>query len=671
MKKFKAIFSTLFLLTVCFNLSAQNAREQALITKTLGEVSASKNASDSIKALFNLYDISPKKNRAQIARQIYGLAKKTGNTDVRIDILRLLSTNFEEDQPLSLIEKELNSIPQSSTRDQAVLFVKMRRLMYKARKLSEDERQKEIIKILKSFHSHKSGDLLQQILDLYTVVLYLRNDATGDMLKEYVDKLIELANSPEITLNAIKNLVYSEATNIYSDAEDYNKAVATNRTLLNVINQLEKEYNQKGRPYKNFEVSKYLIYRRMLRNAKGLQPGEAQQFYNMALQLAEQSSDIKLDMDKNPRIHAYYYMAIGDYNSALPVLKEVTSQSNTLPTSKRFIEMLIEAADKTGDDKTRLEAMTKYISLLNQLSNLKAAEKSRELQISYDLRDLKERNEKLETENKEQVVSSERNIMSFVSVAFVIIFIVLLCMLYNWGRYRRNTSRMGQVVDNLHHERHRLRDNLYKDNYDIDPLAREEKYNELVWEKRIKERGMNLGDATIFMTESIVNDLLYIAWVGHKNLLQFIVTTGADAIMRNAETKAGERINKNVELSIEYPENDIEFETDADCLSTLFGHIFVVCTNFKPTSKVTMSCEKKDDGNIDFTITLEGAPPASAEGVQIFKDMPISDILLTYENSGLYICRMIALLLQCELIPDKTYEAGARYILRVPLKIEV
>lgn len=650
---------------------AQNAREIALSKELKGKVAASKNANDSIKALFDLYDVSPRHERIGIGRQIYDLAGRIGNHDVQVDILRLLSTNFEEAQPLELIEEKLEILPKSDARDEAMLFVRMRKLMHNARRLSEDDRQKEIVKILNSHKDGATEDKLAQIYDLYNVVLYMRNDATGDMLKEYVDKLIKLVNSPDIRLNAIKNLVYSEASNIYSDAEDYDKAIESSRILLKVLDNLEADYRKKGRMYKKYDVTRYLVYRRMLRNAKALRPGEAKQFYDLALKLAETNSDIQKEIETNPRIHAYYYMAVGDYNAAVPVLKDVVNHTNTLPTQKRFLEMLIEASEKTGDNDTKLEALSSYVSILKELDNLKASQKSRELQISYDVRDLRARNEKLETENRMQEISTERSIMIFVTVAFVIIFIVLLSLLFNWTRYRRNVSRMGQVVDNMHRERHRLRDTIYSDNYDIDPLAEEERFDKLIWEKRMKERHLKMGDATIFMTESIVNDLLYIAWVGHKNLHKFIVKSGVDSILRKAESRISDQPELIGRLNIEFPESDIEMETDADCLSTLMGHIFFVVTRYKPADSVDLMCRLNGERYLDFIVTLNGAAPASAEGVQIFRDMPISDILLNYENSGLYVCRMIALLLQCEIIPDKTYDAGARYILRVPRRVDI
>lgn len=655
-----------------YKSSAQTPAQAKLATELKAKVKNAATASDSVKALFDLYDVLPRNERIGVGRDIYNLASRQGMEDIQVDILRLLSTNFEDDHPLELIEEKLEILPKSDVREEAVLFVKMRRLMYKTRRMSEAERQDEIVKILHEYQrDSKSDDKLKKIFDLYTLVLYLRNDASGDMLKEYVDRLIELANSPDIKLNAIKNLVYSEATNIYSDAEDYEKAVDANRTLIKIIDDLEQSYRDRGRQYKKFDISRYLIYRRMLRNAKALRPGEAKQFYEKALQLAETNSDVKTEIETNPRIHAYYNMAVGDYNAAIPYLKDIVNRTNTLPIQKRFLEMLIEASEKTGDDRTRLDALASYVAILKQLSELKASEKSRELQINYDLRDLKERNEELETENEAQEINSERAIMTFVSVAFVIILLVLISLIYNWGRYRRNTSRMGQVVDNMHRERHRLRNAVYNDNYDTDPLAQQEFFDKLVWEKRLKEKRLKMGDATIFMTESIVNDLLYIAWVGHKNLHKHIVKSGIDGILRKAESRISDEPELLARLNIEFPDNDITLETDADCLSTLMGHIFSVVTCYEPAERVTINCDRHGDSHLDLIVTLEGASPASAEGVQIFKDMPISDILLHYEDSGLYVCRMIALLLQCELIPDKTFEAGARYILRVPMRIEI
>lgn len=668
MKKLLLLLALLMLGNANFNAFAETSELNA--AKMREKLSQAKTSSDSIKILYDEFDFQSQKDRIQTGREIYEIATRTGNHPVRLDILRLISVAFQDEKTLNLIEDEMKKIPESQLQKEAIEFVKMRKIAYKAKHIPEKERQREIVKVLHGLEKYKNKDLLRQILDYYTLVEFLRNDANGDMLKQYVDHLLKLVDSPEIKSEFLKNTVYSEVASIYSDSGDYEKALAANKKSLEMVGILEKSYRDKGRDFRSYDISRYEIYRRMLRNYRVLNRDEIEKYYAMALELANINSDVKEDIESNPRITAYYFMATGKYKDAIPLLKKVLANTASLPLQKQLLEELIEASKRTGDTASQIEALEKYSSLLAELNELQAKEKSRELQIKFDLKDLKDRNHDLEVENKEQQVDSARSIMTLVTVAFVIILIVLIFMMINWGRYKKNTSRMGLVVDNMHNERHKLRSTIYNDNYDIDPLAAEEISRNLRWNNRMKERGEKTGDATIFMTESIINDLLYIAWVGHRNLTKHIIESTVDKIIHDAETKAKEDGLKGAPVHIDYPQKDFTIHTDGECLVALVAHLFKKTANYGDTTEVKVKIEKHDDKNFDLVFTLMGNPPASSKGIQIFKDMPISDILLNHKNSGMYVCRFISMLMQCELIPDKTYEAGARYIIRIPIAME-
>lgn len=670
MKQFILYLTLLMTCIVNFNVFSQESTETIERLKTT--LASSKTTNDSVKIMLDIFDAMPHKERPQVGKEIYEIAKRTKNTDLQIEILRLISVCFDDAETLSLIEEEAKKLPTSEMQKESALFIKMRKISARARKLSEKDRQKEIVRILHEFENKGNNDKLRQMLDLYTLVEFMRNNASGDMLKEYIERLSNLADSPDIVLPSIKNIIYSEAASIYSDAGDHEKALKANRKALEVIEQLEKSYRDKGRSYRNYDNSRYVIYRRMLRNYEVLRPGESEKYYNMAMALAAKNSEIRQNIENNPRIKAYYYMSIGDYNSALPELKEAVKKFNNIPRHKQLLEMLILASEKTGDDKTRIEALEKYNSILYELIELNAAEKSRELQIKYDLQDLKDRNDDLERENKEQEIESERNIMTFVTVAFILLLIAFVIMLYYWGRYRKNTSKMGLMVDNIHRERYRLRNSLYADYADeFDPLKQDEEFEQYRWEKRLRKAKESRGDATIFMTESIISDLLFIAATGHANLKKHITNTSVDSILRRAESRAIERNGDNTKIRVKFPENDFKIVTDSDCMVALLGHTFDVARKNYPDSIMKLESREASDKFVDFVITIEGEASASANDPQIFHDMAITDIMLNYQNSGLYVCRMIAFLMQCELIADPNYREGTRYFFRIPSKLEI
>lgn len=666
MKRF--LFSSLLVLSCLTGLGTRMWAAQGDDTANLlyQQLATARNSSDSIRILYDIFDVLPVKERVEVGEQIYRKAGRSGKKADQIDILRLMSLCFEDDASLKKIEEEMKSLPPSKQREENILYVKMRRVMLRAKRLPEAERQKEIVRLLNRFDSGQESEGIYKILDLYALVEYMRNDASGDMLNEYLDRLIEMVNAPDFDLYAVKNNVYSEASEIYADAGDYEKAISVNRKEKEMLDKIEKSYREKGRNFRNFDMSRYLYYRRMLRFAKGLNPAEVEKYYREAMKIADSNETIKKEIEENPRITAYYYMAIGDYNSALPILKKLTKIHHRLPVNKEILEMLILAADKTGDDKTKMESLEKYNLLLQQINERKTAEKARELQIKYDLQDLKNRNKILEIEKRDEEIESTKSIMVFVTCAFVVIFMILLVLLYNWSRYKRNTHRLGQVVDNIHHERHRLRNSLYAQIHD-DGVA--ERYPGKIWEKRMKEAKESRRNATIFMTESIVNDLLYISAAGHQDMMKYLRYETVDTLLRHVETNAKELPAYNRKLSLIFPENDYKIFTDTECLSNLLIHMAGVAMSYAPESKIGLECERLDSKYVGFIITIYGIGAAEKEGPQLFRNIPMSDIMLHHEDSGLYLCRMISLLLQCEFKPVLNYTEGARYVLRVPVKM--
>lgn len=670
---FRRSFALISLLLLTFSTFVSNAQKEEIPTnadRLRQGLSGVHTAADSIKILYDVFDVLPRRERIPVGEEIYKTAGRVHNTGVQLDILRLLSVIFDTDEPLAKIEAELDKLPNSNEREETRLFIKMRRVSLQSRKQSEKERQQEIVNILHSYEDTVKKSNLDQILDIYTLVEYLKNDATGDMLKEYIERLTEMVNSPEI-LYAVQNNVYSEAASIYSEAQDYDKAVAANLKLLKVIDNLEKSYHDNGRLYRNYDVSRYVVYRRMLRNAQALKPGEAEKYYRMAMELAEKNSDVRQEVENNPRIHAYYYYAIGDYSTAAKYLKDVIRRNSSIASQKQFLEMLIDASAKTGDDKTRLEALTDYTSLLSELNELKAAEKSRELQILFDLQDLKTRNQELEINNQEQEINSERQIMTLLIVAFAILVIALVIMLFNWGRNQKNTIRMGLMADNLHRERYKLRDSLYTDYpLETDPLSEEDKYRDLTWRKRMRKAGQNRGNATIFMTEGIINDMLFIATTAHADMIKNITKISASQLMSQTEAKAISEKGDGSMVKIAYPARDFDIKTDKECFISLMIHIFDVAAKYFPGCPISLSCDEPRDGHVNFAITVERGIAASDEDPQIFLDMELSKILLHDEKSGLFLCRMISMLLKCKLIADMNYTEGTRYLLRMPVDME-
>lgn len=141
-----------------------------------------------------------------------------------------------------------------------------------------------------------------------------------------------------------------------------------------------------------------------------------------------------------------------------------------------------------------------------------------------------------------------------------------------------------------------------------------------------------------------------------------------DSLLRRVEVLAHEGDYPNNGISVEYLDDDFKITTDPECLSVLINHIFDTAIHYAPDSTVELSCRKTSENYVDFIITTIGVNGASPEDPQIFNNFITARRILHREGSGFFICRLILLLLNSEIIPDKEYKNGSRYYLRVPIK---
>lgn len=677
MRKIFLLLATLAMLAVTIPAQAGTEVKQNEIKKLRQTLAGVSTPQDSLKILYNIFDLSTRKDQPGVGREIYDVAERTNDVTTQLDILRLISACYSDSAAFQKIADKARTLPASKDRDETILFLKMKRLSYDTHYLKEDKRQKQIVQIIaegdpknaaKKKNKKKGitdySETHKHLFKLYTLVEYLRNDASGDLLKEYLDQLYEMADNEEIGLYAIRNIIYSEAANIFSDAGDYEKAVEADRKLLKLVERLEKYYAGKGRLYRNYDINRYTIYRRMIRNFPALTQDEIDDLHQKSLALAQSSTEVKGDMESFPRYYAYYYMAKGDYNAAIPYLKELlTKDKLAAQVRKQVLELLVQAAEKTGDTQTKLEALSEYNSILEELNKLQAASKYKELQIKYDVRDLKTRNAELELQNRNEEIDSARRIMTFVIVAFIILGLVLIASLFYWGKYKRNANKMGKIVDRINNERRRLRNSIYYDYADrLDPLAEEDIDKSQSWQHRMKKERRRFDDVSVFMTESIVNDLLYIASFGRDNRKKFIQNTSMDSMLRQIEHHAREFTEDTGHFSIDFPDDDFKIPTDSECLCLLLGHVLAVASQYSPTRSVSLSARMNGKYTVDFIITIEGLTGATPQDPNILEQFINSNQILERNGSGLFICRMIMLLLHSSHYPDATYKEGARYI---------
>lgn len=319
---FVLIFS---LLAFAGTVYARKYNPAVVLPQLNQQLSKAKTPKDSVKILYDIYDLSSRKEKITVGRMLYDVAGRAKDENAQLDIMRLNSNLYNTDDQFERLQKQVKTFPKSEEQRETELFLKMRSLSYSTRRL-DSTAHKDIVAIINKLKLTPPGKMnnIDRLLSLYTVAAYMRNVPDSKLLEEYVDSMVHMVNSSTYRLYALRNIVYSEAANIYSDAGEAKKAVEANRKLLDIINGLENKYSEAGRKYRDYDISRYIVYRRMLRNYKALTPAEVDEYYDKIQKLAQTNEEVAADLKKNNSVQACYFMAKGHYAEALPLLKEIT-----------------------------------------------------------------------------------------------------------------------------------------------------------------------------------------------------------------------------------------------------------------------------------------------------------------------------------------------------------
>lgn len=652
--------------------TAQTNSQKSKISALYTDLSKADSPNDSIKVYYDILDLSPRKDYKPLARQIWGVAARAKRPDVQLEICRQLTAAVKKDSVYAVLEDAVSRLPESDEQRETLLFIRMKRVSYKSRYTPEEERQKEITKIITAYDKKREPDKYDKLLTLFTLVEYLRNDVPGDLLQKYIDDLFAFGTSSDFSLYAIPNIIYAETANSYTMAQDYAKALEADRKLLEVIAGLEKKYAGMGRKYRNYDISRYVSYRRMLQNFEALQPGEAEQLYGKIKTLAVTNSDVKEDLEQNPTAKAFYSMAVGDYASAIPLLNSLSESSNEVARKRRFLELLVKASEQVGDDKTRMKALELYNGILEEYSRLKAAERYRELQVKYDIKSLQERNKSLELESVNEKIGTGRKIMVFVTAAFIILLIAFIITLFYWVRFRRNSYNLGYVVNRLSHERDRMRHSVLYD-HDKYASADDHENTQVSFEEWCRQRRFLFSkdiNVSTSMMQCIINDLILIAFLGKKNRMAHISSISVDEMMRTAVTRAYEAGGVHCKISADYPEDDFSINSDIECLTYIISRILngMASHNIKG-GVIKLESRLTEDNRIQFIFT---APSDFTlhEDTDAYKPIITAAGMAEGSASGIFIDRTIALLLASDIKSDLNYKEGTRFIFTTPANLK-
>lgn len=392
-------------------------------------------SADTIRQLYDAFDLTPYKNRGEIGWDILNVARRTRNYGVMTDMLLQLSSIYMSDSiTLNKLFTVLDELPDNDKKKSVRLFMRVEEVTGEATYLPVNERNQKLRAYLKE-DMHTKEDIYEDVFDLYSVVLYLGKESKGNMYYEYIDRLEKMIR--ELPENYyIKNMFYTSAAIFYTQNNNPEKAVECDRQLLKQIEKLEEMYAEQGRKYRNYDRFKYICYRRMLHNYEALSMDEVKDLYARCGRLAEKDEEVASAFNENGRVKAYRMLADHNYAGAIPYLKQAVKSDKDKITRRVLLGFLVTAADSVGDKPTLLSALQEYNKYLVEEQKEKSQEALREMQIRYDVNALEKENDRLEIEKRDMEIATKEKLMSVAMVSLFVLAIVLMFLCRGYFRLK-------------------------------------------------------------------------------------------------------------------------------------------------------------------------------------------------------------------------------------------
>ncbi len=652
---------------------------------------------DSLPLLFDAYDLTMGKERIPFAEQIYHTATNANNDLIRIEALQIIANlNSSNDSILSDVLSKLESIPYSPERKSARLFTTMLRIDNMVVTDPTEKQAERLLEFSRKYNDNPPSDPFDTAALLYAICRYLGIGTQGELLMQYTENLEELIDSMNLPGGAVKRLVYNRVARYFLDNDEYEKAIESDKKLLESIDSLEIHYADQGRHFRNAPAYRYNCYRRILSSYPVLTPDQVEEYYNQILALTEISYAAKNDFDYYHLPEIYYDMATGRYKEAIPLIRDHLTKSPHDINELSLYKMLSEAAEKTGDKETLYDATAKLNGLLQARYNDKKIVNARELQLVYNMNELKQRNNKLELDRQESSLRARTTVLVLVTTLVILLIMLMVVLIYQRRKQRRAADILRSKNESLRHERDELRqakaeltvlsekarlgdkvktDFINNMSHEVStPLRAISEYTQLIVDCIPDEKSHYLDRfATIIrlnvkMVLNLVGEILDIASAENKNLSMDKHPSRVRSIcdLALADVFDMKASKKNVELMCN-PEElpDLVINTDGQRVTQILVNLLNNALKFTDEGHVSMEYHLDQDKLI-FTVTDTGIGIPHGKEEAIFDRFRQLDTNRPGCGLGLYVSRLIATLLGGTLILDTTYHGGSRFVLTIP-----
>lgn len=687
------------LIFACFiACNTLTALSEEIADSLYAELEKATTPEDSINIMGNLFDVLPRLNATQMAWKLYDVAERSDNHIVALEMIRnLANRSVRNDSILSDLYQRAETFPESPERFETLLFINLHRNIYQTYYATEAESDRHLRESLDKISNNQSQDLGEQITLLHYICMMLGKNSAGELLSIYLSQLNSLIEHLPQSAFALRNAINVFASGAYIQNGEYQKAVTTDLRLLDDIAGLEKYYKNKGRKFRSYDGSKYVVYVRLLSCFQVLSQDDIDKFYSRAMKYKDLDDSAAKNYASSRTPDIYYAMAKGDYAKALELLKKHIDAYENVNKRRILTKYMIECAEKVNDTETLLAASREYNNMLEEYLRERSNEKYRELQVIYDLQDIRERNTELAKEKRRTEVKWQRIFLAIISIA---LFILIISVVFLYILYRKNqelarnraeaNKKLVSESENLKRSRNELvraRDQAQKANamktefiknmsHEVNvPVQAINEYCKLIVDcsdttnRKYLEHFANLVYLNSELLTTIVNDVLHLSEIESSSLSIHRHVVHLNSVCQTAIDSMRHRVNKGVEIKFDHKTPDIDIFTDPQRLQQILLNLLTNAAKFTEKGQIEVSYElDNDQQNVILSVTDTGIGIKPENKNKIFERFVKLDGNTQGAGLGLTIARLVARLMGGDVTLDTTYTHGARFNITLPRK---
>lgn len=657
------------------------------------------NLQDSITILYNIYDISPSSLQGLALEDLYEVAMRGSDYHTVNDALKHSSKYYARNDSMQrVLSSRAEYLPDSEEKKSTLAYINVMTASNLMKSQPRAQRDDTLREHLAQHARSEKFEKYERIEYLLTLCKYLNMSTEGELLTNYLQELQPLIDSLPANDFALKSLFYAQAADNYLSNNMINEAVVANKTLLSILDGLEKQYAAEGRTFRNYERTAFKCYLNLLRCSEALPQEEVDYYYSKINSLIDNNPSLQDLSSQRRKATIYYKMAKKRYADAIPLIKaQLNDCIQSSDEQLYIIDALLQAAEKVGDKESMLMALEISNDMLKERIENKAAESYKELQIIYEVNDLKQTNDELMLTNQQIVINRHKEQLTYAIISLAVLVILLVIVFILYRRSKQLTSNLKKSNSMIINERDALQ-SIQKDlieardkakeanriktdfvnhiSHEIrNPLEAIVEYSTLIADcadSKRREPLKRFADVITLNTDlllTLVNDVLDLPSLENAKVSTHISKSSVQKICDVAIDNVRRHIKPGIELIFANEgQADTSIMTDPDRVEQVLLNLLMNAAKFTEKGSITLEyaiSSKREE--ITFTVTDTGIGIPDGKEESIFTRLEKIDSTTQGNGIGLYISRLLANMLGGSLILDKDYQTGAKFIFTIPI----